>query len=84
MSETVLKFLLSELKTVRIHCLTPGCGGIAEVPVDRLGQSIGCPLCRTVWLDKGQQPLLRGLAAAMAAMSGASEISVEFVLPQKD
>lgn len=34
MSDRVLKFLLSELKTVRIIC--PHCEAVAEMPIDRL------------------------------------------------
>lgn len=82
MSEHLLKFLLSELKTVRIHCRAACCGGVAEIPIDRLGQPIGCPLCRTVWMDASKQPLLKGLGNAVAALGNASEVSVEFVLPE--
>jgi hypothetical protein len=54
MTETTLKIRLSELTTVRVVCCKSEgggvCGGIVEVPVDKLRQlakpnSAKCPIC---------------------------------------
>lgn len=49
MSETVLKILLSELAIVRIFCLSSTCGGVLEMPIERLENldpKAECPMCK--------------------------------------
>jgi hypothetical protein len=87
MSETLFKFLLSEIKTIRITCerLHNGqpCGGIAEIPVDRLGQEVACPVCRNafpVGLDGNSLEPLQRVIKTLAALRGKIG-TVEIVVP---
>lgn len=50
MTETTLKVQLKELTTVRIVCRNKGCGGILEIPIEKLTTlskdgSFQCPMC---------------------------------------
>ena len=51
MTETTLKIQLKEFAAVRVVCRKNDCGGIIELPVDRLsnlakGNFTKCPLCK--------------------------------------
>lgn len=86
MSETVLKFFLSELKVVRIHCKGPTCGAIIETDVAKLGAFFAkgvCPVCGAVVQPPGN-PNLEKLAQAIDGLSRQTDrLEVEFVLPEK-
>lgn len=82
MSRRLLAFLLSELKTVRLICPRPQCGGVAELSVESLAVRFGatvrqpaCPLCNHdfVGVDSSSKyqtnPLLR-LSEAVLELQG--------------
>lgn len=49
MSEHLFRFLMHELKMVRVRCKSPGCGAVVEVPIEKLGENFStgnCPICR--------------------------------------
>jgi hypothetical protein len=93
MSETLYKFLLSELATIRIVCKNTGCHKVTEMPLEDLLQPsqahffLTCPFCKA-----GYDPKLTNvsrfhqLAVAMARVQELSALGladVEFVLPAK-
>lgn len=87
MSERVLKFLLSELKVMRVVC--PTCKGVVEVSIDKAPAAFiqtGCRLCEAgLGIPLGNNYLLtlantiRTLQELQKHPAGAAEI--EFVLP---
>jgi len=91
MSETVLKFLLSELATIRIVCKKPGCGKIVEMPLADLVPAnqarvfLTCPFCGTGYDPTGQGvSRLHLLAVGLARVQELADqklVDVEFVLP---
>jgi hypothetical protein len=61
MTETVLRVLLSELKTVRIRCKQNGCQGVIELPTSKLvhfqPSAAKCPSCGEAFAEYfGQRP----------------------------
>lgn len=96
MSEKLLKFLLGELKTIRIHCQGAHrngekCGAIIEVAMDRLGETFKnclCPFCYTPfqWRDQAgaDHNLFHELAKVVENLRSIENcVQVEFVLPEK-
>lgn len=87
MSEKLIKFLLSELKTVRVHCRHKGCGAIIEIPTADLGRKFGgghCPICQQLLQLPGDNNGFIQLAEAVKNLTGAkSNVEVEFALPEK-
>lgn len=82
MSEHLLKFLLSELSTVRLVCRAKHCGMVAEMPVEKLAakQHGACPFCgqefgSTALQEFGQQ-LLR-----VRELHQRGVVDLQFVLP---
>ena len=59
MSETLFRFLLSELITARVVCMK--CGGIAEFPADQLDTYFGSAVCHFC-KQALQMPTNNGLA----------------------
>jgi hypothetical protein len=91
MSEKLLKFLLTELKMVRIICKNKDCGAVVELPVDRLENSFKdfkCPLCREGIRDQTNREdpfdLLGRAIRKFNEPRVREHIEVEFVLPERD
>lgn len=93
MSKTLLTLLLAELQTVRLVCRYKDpqnqgkeCGGIAEVPVDRLHALGKCSLCGTLFQREGDSHArFKDFAdAARRLMEENGRVRVEFVLPVDD
>jgi hypothetical protein len=95
MSESLLRFLLSELRTIRLRCKgskdgSP-CGSVIELPVTRLAGFFGtqppvCPFCGAQYgvrnMDGTYRNAFELLAAAMKDLASvADKVEVEFVLP---
>lgn len=83
--EKTLKVPLSELRTVRLVCNRADCGGVAELPTDRLDGltgAVSCPSCghaltpRTIGSISG----LKALGMTLKSLAGEPGFSVEFVL----
>ncbi len=99
MSETLFKFLLSKISTIRIHCRNPECGGIVEIPISKLGSTTyrvcTCPLCRKPF-DDGSflidnmgpvsgRDLFAILAGILIRLNAIKDkVDIEFVLPDPD
>jgi hypothetical protein len=98
MSETVFRFLLSELVKARVVCRGKDangreCGAVLEVPVDKLAdlfrQACICPYCKTpfcAYLQSGQtvNPF-PPLADAIAQLNAVQDrVAIEFTLPVKN
>lgn len=91
MSEKLLKFLLSELKIIRIVCKKDTCGAILELPLRQAGrrhQHFECPVCGTDFRadasDKRNH--LEELADAVKRLEGAlnDRVGIELVLPGEE
>jgi hypothetical protein len=93
-SEKLLRFFrLSEIKTVRLKCKSPGCEAVVEVPVAHLEKRFpcdSCSVCKAPFQVTGQNPpghmqfvnWLSLLAQTVAALNRESvQVDVEFVLP---
>lgn len=90
MSETVLKIMLSELTTVRIHCQgldgQGSCPGIVEMALAKMVekyQSQKCPLCGAS-IPNTSPNHLEQLGRSIEALNGQRGLKIEFVIPQKD
>lgn len=87
MSEKLLKFLLSELDTVRLVCRHKGCDAIVELPMEALARSsfnaFVCPVCQNGIQPAGQNNL-KALADAWKSLKSMNSfLDVEFVIPSK-
>ena len=87
MSEKLFKFLLSEITLVRVHCRNDVCGGVIEIPIEKLGtvfRNCSCPLCHRQF-DQGNwhgDNLLMIFAEAVKRLNGIKDkVGLEFVLP---
>lgn len=84
MSEKLFRFLLSELKTIRIIC--KGCHGIIELPPGKIAHQLAavqCPLCR-VSFGHSENYQLAKLAEAIHELSKPdAPVTVEFLIPDK-
>jgi hypothetical protein len=92
-----IKFLLSELSTVRIVCKgkrgNDPCGYVSEVPLDHLdtfyNRMSSCPFCNTPFgvLPRAAGTLQDGfgpLAQAIKNLNAVKQqVEIEFVLPEK-
>jgi hypothetical protein len=86
MSETLFKFLLSELDTVRVRCMA--CNRVAEVHVDDLAAfpDGNCRFCAAPLLppvSSGQGALYALLTMIQKFKLRAKQVEVEFVLPAR-
>ena len=90
MSRKLFAFLLSELETARLICQRPGCRGVTEITIEKMGdrfntqQSPACPLCggEFTGIPAGYENYLVRLAKAISGLKNASSaVEVEFVLP---
>jgi hypothetical protein len=86
MSEKLIRFLLSELKTVRVLCQHPNCNTVVEVSVEDLPtkyQGAICPLCRNT-IQAPQYNNLVTLGTALRGLASSEDrVKVEFVIPDK-
>jgi uncharacterized protein YbaR (Trm112 family) len=87
--EKKLTISLDEIKTIRVVCKVADCGGVIEMPANRLEALTGmlvCPSCarnfplRQLIALGGSNPL-RALGVALRELSCDPEFSVEVVLP---
>lgn len=90
MSEKILKFLLDELKTVRLVCQATGCGAAIEFSCEHLQQTpTKCPVCGAhffdVASDKPQRDYIKNLLLALHHLEFVRErVKIEFVMPDRD
>ncbi len=89
MSETVLKFLVSELRIVRIICQNNKCAAVVETTVDDLDRYFRgwcCPLCKEPFRhdDLGNNFLTELQNALRGLKKIQDKVQVEFVLPVKN
>src|SRR5437762_2263433 len=91
MSETIFKFLLSELRTIRIFCQNKSCGVVVEMPVSTLAsdpphEHTKCKHCGQLFNPtKKDDYALVNFAKAVEAVKALEEIvQIEFVLPVND
>jgi hypothetical protein len=85
-SELLFKFLLSEITTVRVHCRNSVCGGVVEVPVEKLASVFAqpdCPICHRAFGTSGvggqTLPLLGQIVQELQKIK--DKVEIEFVLP---
>jgi hypothetical protein len=91
MSETLFKFLLSELRFIRLRCKKANCGGVAELPVGRLQAMTGicrCPSCGEQFLTRQGKfhrdvDSLAAFGIAIGELSSSEAFDVEFVIPDR-
>ena len=83
--EKTITIQLAELKTIRFVCAA--CGGVAEIPTERLTsltRQPRCPACAEQFDTDAPGPTiadLKSLGTAMQKLIGRQGYSVEFVLP---
>ena len=84
MSKSLLSFYLRELTVIRILCKKEGCGGIVEMPTEKLKgrQDIWCPLCRTEFnvLSDGHSAFA-SLGQSIGDLTRMKDCDLEFVIP---
>lgn len=91
MSEQLFKFLLSEITVIRVHCRNSRCGGIVEVPIEKLASMFGpcaCPLCNQPF-DTGtfsrDGSLFHVFAKSIERLKQIKDnVEIEFVFPVHD
>jgi hypothetical protein len=86
-SETLFKFLFSEVTAIRITCqrkITKGeiCGGTLEVPIKKLHEIGICPFCHNAFENQVSTPFggLQGVIKHMVALE-ADSAHVEIIIP---
>ena len=91
MSEKLLKFLLSELKIIRVRCQSQLCGAIIEVPAAKVAEMfkhLCCPICNANLLPEravtGPNAFQQLAGAIDAFNKNANHIQIEFVIPEQD
>jgi hypothetical protein len=87
MSETLFKFLLSEVKLVRVTCrhkMDDGseCGGVVEVPIEKLAKVIKCPVCDNHYAHNYSPFAVLGKNLQDAVALEVSAAKLEFVIPK--
>lgn len=88
MSETILRFFIDELVTIRVLCQNKRCMGVIEYQVDQLHDKFrhtnACPLCTAEFGGPEKARLLAELGLAFEHFKMVQDrIRVEFVLPAK-
>jgi hypothetical protein len=84
MSQKLFRFLIGELKSLRVICKHPGCGGIIEMPLSSVigkNSPITCPLCDKPLQHQMPNNHLAQLARSIEAIAMAGIADVEFLLP---
>jgi hypothetical protein len=88
MSEKLLTVPLSELGTVRLVCRRKDCGGVFEMPVERLPLKDfqSCPVCQAAFKESDVAPgHLANLGSAIKqVLSLKDTVEVQFVLKDQD
>lgn len=85
MSEHIIRFLLSEIKTVRVVCKK--CGAVIETPIEKAGDALAsgrrCRFCNNDLGDPNHpnSDPLRGLAAVAESLTSMENVEVHFVFP---
>lgn len=91
LSETLFRFLVSELTSLRIICRHNDCGAVVELRLDHLSAldvpetKLTCPACRNV-IERGSSSdkIVTNLAKAILKFKNAADyVDVEFTLPVK-
>jgi hypothetical protein len=88
MPEHLFRFLLSELKVVRLRCKEPGCGVVTDVDLATAGgrRLEGCPICRHPFQNPPDGHTMyysmSDMLRAMHSIALSDKVDVEFVLPQ--
>jgi hypothetical protein len=89
MSDHVRTIFLSELQAVRLRCPIAGCGGVAEMPLAKLGDPAiekRCPVCGKSFAVPSFEGVdqVAALARSMAEILKRSQtVQIEFPLPEK-
>jgi hypothetical protein len=88
MSEKLLKILLSELATVRIHCHGPHCHTIMEMPLRELAEKkldelLCCPHCSHDFdpMQTNKSQLVAFARVAEELLKQKNLVELEFVIP---
>jgi hypothetical protein len=84
MSETLFRFLLTELKTARVICRR--CNGVLEVAIEQVGSAfaIRCPLCNKEFRMAHQPNPVAEFGKAVQGLKAMAELlELEFALPIK-
>ncbi len=89
MSEHVFKFLIGELKTVRIICRNDNCGAVMEVPLHRVSSrmdaTVTCPACsKEIQHHRSDDKSLSEFADAILEIQKAKKFGIEFAIPIAD
>jgi hypothetical protein len=93
MTDRLLRISRADLKSVRIACRKNECGGVIEVPIERLAQEVQtspvrvgakeiiCPLCDNVCqtTDAASDPL-HLIARGLLGLKDKNLIEVEFLV----
>lgn len=84
--ESILRVPLAALNTVRLVCDRTDCGGVVEMPTDRLDAltgAVSCPSCGHALTPRaiGSIGGLKALGMTLKSLAGETGFSVEFVLP---
>jgi hypothetical protein len=90
MGETVFRFGIDEISSIRARCKASGCGFVVEMPLARIGNMqrlATCPGCGASWMTRslaasGPPPgepfaLLQEAAIQISRLTG---VAVEFVV----
>ncbi len=86
MAEKILRIPIGELEVVRLVCSNQNCGGVAEIPVERLEALVGavlCPSCGHGFPIKnvGAVGGLKALGMSMRNFTDQEQFILEFVVP---
>lgn len=90
MSEKLLKFLLSELRTIRICCKGKRlngaeCGAVFEFRLEHLSAAFPnkceCPFCQTTFQAATAEHPFRLLSESLERLAKLKTLEVEFVMP---
>jgi hypothetical protein len=92
-SKELFTFFLKELKAVRLMCKNANCGGVIEVPVDKienLAEELWCPACQSPIRSRGRPVTitfhdhLSMFAAAIKELTlPTAKMNIEFVLADR-
>jgi hypothetical protein len=84
MSETLFRFLASELTRLRVVCKFQDCGAVVEFSLAQLagnGDAIKCPVCQNALQKAAPNHHLARLAEMLLKLSAVDYMNVEFTLP---
>jgi hypothetical protein len=85
--EKLLKFRLTDLKTVRIVCCSPKCNGVIEIPIDDLKMHMDamqrCQFCGSNYSTEfggADKDLLKHFGKCVAELAACTKFAIEFPL----